>query len=299
MKTLCADLGGTRLKLAAVENGVVLENEVSPIDTNAGMESVLANLAERSRAMMSRHPGGEWRGIGIAFPGVLDERSRHVIYCSGKYAGADRIDLPKWAMDTLGLDMRLVNDARAAIIGEINYGSAMGETDAVMLIIGTGIGTAAVCQGKVYRGKHGMAGLLGGHFSIDFDNGRNCICGHTGCLEAYAGTWALKELSGDRTYDFARLERDYLAGDERAKRLFDIQAKALGAGAVSLVHAFDAETVIFSGGGSRFRAMIEAAQKYVLDHAWTPWGKVRFITAAHPEDSVVLGLYSLFVHHVC
>lgn len=145
MKTLCADLGGTRLKLAAVENGVVLENEVSPIETNSGMEKVLENLGARCRAMMARHPGGEWK----------------------------------------------------------------------------------------------------------------------------------------------------------AKRLFDIQAKALGAGAVSLLHAFDAETVIFSGGGSRFRALLDAAERYVNDHAWTPWGKVKFIVARHPEDSVVLGLYSLFVHHVC
>ena len=298
MKTLCADLGGTRLKLAAVENGVVLENEVSPIDTNAGMENVLANLAERSKAMMARHPG-EWKGLGVAFPGLLDEPTRHVIYCSGKYAGADKIDLPKWARETLGLDMKLINDARAAIIGEINYGSATGETDAVMLILGTGIGTAAVCQGKVYRGKHGMAGLLGGHFSIAYDNGRKCICGGSGCLEAYVSTWALKELAGDPSYDYQRFERDYLAGDEKAKKLFDIQSKALGAGAVSLVHAFDAETVIFSGGASRFAALVEAAEKYVLEHAWTPWGKVKFIIASHPEDSVVLGLHSLFVHHVC
>ena len=298
MKTLCADLGGTRLKLAAVENGVVLENEVSPIDTNAGMENVLANLAERSKAMMALHPG-EWKGLGVAFPGLLDEPTRHVIYCSGKYAGADKIDLPKWARETLGLDMKLINDARAAIIGEINYGSATGETDAVMLILGTGIGTAAVCQGKVYRGKHGMAGLLGGHFSIAYDNGRKCICGGSGCLEAYVSTWALKELAGDPSYDYQRFERDYLAGDEKAKKLFDIQSKALGAGAVSLVHAFDAETVIFSGGASRFTALVEAAEKYVLEHAWTPWGRVKFIVAQHPEDSVVLGLHSLFVHHVC
>ena len=298
MRTLCADLGGTRLKLAAVENGVVLENEVSPIDANAGMESVLSNLGIRCREMMARHPG-EWKGLGVAFPGLLDERTRHVIYCSGKYEGADKIDLPKWASETLGLEMKLINDARAAIIGEINYGSAAGETDAVMLILGTGIGTAAVCQGKVYRGKHGMAGLLGGHFSIAYDNGRKCICGGTGCLEAYVGTWALKELAEDETYDFRRLERDYLAGDEKAKRLFDIQTKALGAGAVSLVHAFDAETVIFSGGASHFSALVEAAEKYVLEHAWTPWGRLNFVVAEHPEDSVVLGLHSLFVHHVC
>ena len=56
--------------------------------------------------------------------------------------------------------------------------------------------------------------------------------------------------------------------------------------------------MIFSGGGSRFGALLESAEKYILDHAWTPWGKVKFIVAQHPEDSVVLGLYSLFVHHV-
>ena len=298
MKTLCADLGGTRLKLAVVENGVVLENEVSPIATNAGMDNVLANLAGRSKALMARHPGG-WRGLGLAFPGLIDEARRQVIYCSGKYAGADKVDLPKWAHETLGLDVKLINDARAAIIGEINYGSAAGETDAVMLILGTGIGTAAVCQGKVYRGKHGMAGLLGGHFSIAYDNGRKCICGGTGCLEAYAGTWALKELAEDPTYDFERLEKNYLANDDKAKRLFDIQTKALGAGAVSLIHAFDAETVIFSGGASRFSALLDAAERYVHEHAWTPWGAVKFVVAEHPEDSVVLGLHSLFVHHVC
>ena len=51
--------------------------------------------------------------------------------------------------------------------------------------------------------------------------------------------------------------------------------------------------------GARFRALLDAAERYVNDHAWTPWGKVKFIVERHPEDSVVLGLYSLFVHHVC
>ena len=290
-------MGGSRLKLAAVENGVVLENEVSPIDTNAGMTVILDDLAEHCKAMMARHPGG-WKGLGVAFPGILDEPTRHVIYCSGKYAGADKVDLPKWAHEALGLEFKLINDARAAILGEVNYGSAMGETDAVMLILGTGIGTAAVCQGKVYRGKHGLAGVLGGHFSIDFHGGRKCICGGSGCMEAYTGTWALKEMAGDPTFDFLRLEQKWKAGDKRAQELFTTVSEALGAGAISLVHAFDAETVIFSGGASRFRELIAAAESYVLEHAWTPWGKLKFITCAQPEDSVVLGLYSLFVPHV-
>ena len=293
MLTLCADMGGSRVKLAAVEDGKVLENDIFDVATNSGMENVLNDLEKHCQAMMSRYDH-KWKGIGVAFPGILDEKTCRVGYCSGKYAGADQVDLEKWAWSNLGLKLKLINDARAAMIGEVNYGSARGETDAVMLILGTGVGTAAVCQGKIYRGKHGTAGVLGGHFSIDFDGGRDCICGGSGCMEAYVGTWALKEMARDATYDFRRLEEEWLHGDAKATKLFHKIASALGAGAVSLIHAFDAETVIFSGGTSRFTALIDEAEKYILEHAWTPWGTVKFITAEHPEESVVLGLHSLF-----
>ena len=49
-----------------------------------------------------------------------------------------------------------------------------------------------------------------------------------------------------------------------------------------------------AGGVSRFAALIDAAQRYVHENAWTPWGKIRFLKAADPEASVTLGLHSLY-----
>ncbi len=233
-RTISADLGGSRVKLAVVEDGAVIENDVFPVP-EGGISATLAMLEERMSAMKSRHPG-EWVGIGLALPGIVDEDSGRVLSSNAKNEGVEKVDLVKWGREKMSLPCRVINDARAAFIGELNYGCAKGETNAVMLVMGTGIGTSAVCQGVIERGVHGTAGLLGGHFPIQFMNGRPCNCGGAGCMEAYVGTWALKEMAGDPSYDYKRLAEDYGKGDEKARELFKVVSTALGAGTLALVH---------------------------------------------------------------
>lgn len=291
VKALCADLGGSCVKLAVVEDGRILDSSMFAVGANTA--ETLVAVAEKGRELMS-HTGGAFAGLAVAAPGIVDEEDCRVVVCNGKYAGLEEIDLVAWAQREFSLDLRIVNDARAALMGELAYGCAKGETDAVIVILGTGVGTSAVSGGRIVRGRHFTHGLLGGHLPINFDGDRRCTCGAMNCLEAYVGSWALKEMAGDPAYDYRRLERDYAAGDEKAKRLFGVVSRALGAGAVALVHAFDPEAVIWSGGVSRFAALIDAAQRYVHENAWTPWGKIRFLKAADPEASVTLGLHSLF-----
>ena len=292
LKTLSVDMGGSRVKLATVENGAVAESEMFPVSPD-GFTGTLAELEKRISAARSRHPGG-WDGIGIALPGIIDEERGRVLSCNAKHAGVENVDIFAWAQERLSLPCRVINDARAALLGELDFGCAKGEQNAVMMILGTGVGTSAVCRGHVERGAHGTAGLLGGHFPIQFDGGRTCNCGGAGCLEAYVGTWALKEMAGDADYDYRRLAEDYAKGDEKAQRLFATVSTALGAGALALVHLYDAETVIWSGGASHFTPLLAAAQEHVWAHAWTPWGKVRFVVADNPEASALLGLHALF-----
>ena len=292
MKTISADMGGSRVKLAMVENGAIVENEIFPVSDD-GFVATLAELERRISVLRTRHPG-EWDGIGIALPGIIDEERGRVLSCNDKHAGVENVDIFAWARERLSLPCRVINDARAALLGELNFGCAKGEQNAVMMILGTGVGTSAVCRRHVERGVHGPAGLLGGHIPVQFDGGRKCNCGGEGCLEAYVGTWALKEMAGDEDYDYSRLASDYAGGDEKAKRLFATVSAALGAGALALVHLYDAETVIWSGGASHFAPLLDAAQEYVWAHSWTSWGKVRFVVAENPEASVVLGLHALF-----
>ena len=242
MKTISADMGGSRVKLATVENGAVVESEIFPVAPD-GFTGTLAELERRIASARGRHPSG-WDGIGIALPGIIDEDRCRVLSCNAKHAGVENVDIAAWAQEKLSLPCRVINDARVALLGELNFGCAKGEQNAVMMILGTGVGTSAVCRGHLERGAHGTAGLLGGHFPIQLDGGRKCNCGGEGCLEAYVGTWALKEMAGDVDYDYRRFAEDYAKGDEKAKRLFATISTALGAGALALVHLYYAETFI-------------------------------------------------------
>ena len=50
-----------------------------------------------------------------------------------------------------------------ALLGERYAGAARGYDDVVMITLGTGVGGAAMIEGKLLRGKHAQAGCLGGH----------------------------------------------------------------------------------------------------------------------------------------
>ncbi len=135
MKTISADMGGSRVKLAMVENGAIVENEIFPVSDD-GFVATLAELERRISVLRTRHPG-EWDGIGIALPGIIDEERCRVLSCNDKHAGVENVDIFAWAREKLSLPCRMINDARAALLGELNFGCAKGEQNAVMMILGT------------------------------------------------------------------------------------------------------------------------------------------------------------------
>ena len=120
MKTISADMGGSRVKLATVEDGTVIESEMFTVSPE-GFTDTLAELQRRISAMRARHPGG-WDGIGIALPGIIDEERGRVLSCNDKHAGVENVDIFAWAREKLSLPCRVINDARAALYGELNFG---------------------------------------------------------------------------------------------------------------------------------------------------------------------------------
>src|SRR5258708_8730344 len=85
------------------------------------------------------------------------------------------------------------NDARMALLGEHAAGAAQNCMDVVIVMLGTGVGSAVMIHGVLLRGAHFQAGCLGGHIPARF-HGRLCICGAIGCVEAEASTWALDAI---------------------------------------------------------------------------------------------------------
>ncbi len=135
----------------------------------------------------------------------------------------------------------------------------------VYLFVGTGVGGGIVSGGRLLEGCHNTAGELG-HITI-VSRGRRCHCSNHGCLEAYAGGWAIAEraqeaVSGDpeagqclltlagnvQEISAATVTQAYTDGDLLASCLVEETAQYLAAGVVSIINAFNPCLLVLGGG---------------------------------------------------
>jgi glucokinase len=307
MKALAIDFGGTHATCGVVEDRAILAHKV--IDTNRAksLRAVLPVIADTFRELVTSQSLAltDTSGVSVGFAAIVDSRTGKVISTNGKYDDAQEFDLPGWSRETLGLPLRIENDARMALLGEFYAGAARGFTDVVMMTLGTGIGGVAMIDGKLLRGKHSQAGCLGGHIPVLF-TGRQCTCGAIGCAEAEASGWSLplvvkdwpsvsqSALSKYADVGFKELFEEASRGDKVAVAIRDRCLNIWAVDAVGLVHAYDPEIIVIGGGVMKSAHLIVPyVESYVQKHSWTPWGKVQVRAAELGNNAALLGAVPL------
>lgn len=283
------DLGGTRVKLGLITEGRVVARRVIP--ASAGLEASLSVIRGEVDGLLygNQVSRASLRGIGLAFAGLVDFSAQRILSTNKKYDDAPGVDLPGWVRQHWGVPFFMDNDARMAAVGEWKYGAGRDTEDLVVMTIGTGIGTAAIIEGRLLRGRHFQAGCLGGHISVQYE-GRPCTCGNKGCLEAYGSTWSLAGRVGGIA-DFEGLFAAAESGNAEALRVRQDCYDVWSAGVVNLIHAYDPEVVVLGGGAlSRANEILPYVTEKVDRHAWTPWGNVSIRATQLHGDAAVLGV---------
>ncbi|MGA7294266.1 MAG: ROK family protein [Terriglobales bacterium] len=306
------DLGGSHATIAIVDGNKLLASHEVPLDSAQELRPSLAIFARAIRALLAelQIDSAECEGIALGFCGLVDARTGRVVSTNKKYEDAPSIDFTEWSNHEFGLRFGIENDARMALLGERHAGAARGCDDLVMITLGTGIGGAAMIEGKLLRGKHAQAGCLGGHLPAKV-GGRVCTCGAIGCLEAEASGWALplmaREWNGfatsglaeSREINFQTLFELAGAGDRVAGEIREYCLNVWASAAVGLIHAYDPERIVMGGGVMRSAGFIlPYIQTYVNTHAWTPWGKVQVVAAQLGNDAGLFGALPLLAGNV-
>jgi glucokinase len=206
----------------------------------------------------------------------------------------------------------ITNDVRAATFGEWRRGAGQGVNDLVCLFIGTGIGGGIVSGGQLLEGCRNSAGELG-HLTIVKD-GRRCRCHNRGCLEAYAGGWAIAERAqeairadpkaGRRLVSLAEtipqisaatVSRASQDGDSLSIRLMAETVQYLVAGIVSIANIFNPCLLVLGGSVTLgLTAYLAAIKSAVQENALPSAGKsLNIVTAALGDKAGVIGAASL------
>ncbi len=302
MTSLAVDFGGTRIKLGVIQAGRAVAVEVIPADSAEPLSARLEDVAQALENLCAARAlkCSDCAGVAFAYPSIVDTREARILDHFGKFGDARELDLRQWSRERLGLPLAIENDARMALIGEWQYGAGRGSDNCVMITLGTGVGVAAVLEGKVVRGAHGQAAILGGHTTIEL-YGPACVCGNVGCVELAASTTGIERLArqredfagrmlaGESVVDYAAIFRCAEAGDACAIALREHSLAVWSALAVNLIHVFDPDRIILGGGVMRSEKFIlPAVRGHVARHAHTPWGRVQVVASELGDQAALV-----------
>jgi len=301
--TIAVDLGGTIVKIGLLKDGQLIDRSEIVAQSASGLRAQLPDL-ERAidHILLSNQlQRKEILGIGFSFAGLVDSSKNRILSTNQKYDDGPDIDLVEWARLKWNCPLFAENDARMALLGEWQYGAGKDCSDLVMVTLGTGIGSAVLINGQLLKGKHFQAGNLGGHFVVNHQ-GSLCTCGNIGCVESEASTWRLPSLlkehpefskSGirnEKVLDFKALFQHAQNNDRVAKEVLEHCLSAWAGGIITMIHAFDPEIMILSGGIMKSSSiLLPALQENVNQLAWTPWGKVKLVEAQFPDSAALYG----------
>src|SRR6202050_3288880 len=252
------DLGGTKLAAAIVDDkGQVSKQTILAVDTSSSLAPV--NQIVRVTRELIRAKGAKRTisGMGVAVPGLV---RRDGTVWAPNLRGWKRMALAQRLKRALGLPVIVESDRNAAVLGESWCGGARGKSDAIVLMLGTGIGAGILSGGHLVRGAHELSGCAG-WMGVTDEPGREGQ--RLGQLESLAAGPAiaraakkelargkgglLKEISADRidAYKVAEAAR---RGDIVGIEVYLKVGRLLGYGVANLVSLFDPEIVVMGGG---------------------------------------------------
>ena len=252
------DIGGTNIKAGIVDGAgnIICESSI-PTGADRPQDIVLQDILSAIKNLIedSKLDSKEIKAVGLGSPGAIDTENGIVI--RNYNLGWKDFHICEKISAALKIPAKLANDADAAALGEVVAGSAKGASSALIITLGTGVGSGVVINEKIFPGEFG-------HMVIAY-NGRQCTCGRKGCFEAYSSATGLINMTKEAIErnpngilaDVAKSEGEVSGvtvfnaadkGDKEAEKVIDEYLEYLACGLANLINGLLPEVVSLGGG---------------------------------------------------
>ncbi|WP_204007615.1 ROK family protein [Virgisporangium aurantiacum] len=220
-------------------------------------------MAAQMETLISDHRSPTIWGIGLGMPAPVDVttgRSRDPVIAGAKGIRWPRtFDIRRWFIDRMKVPVWVDSVSNLAALGAASEPEA--PADLVFVRLGNGVGSGIVSNGGLHRGADSLAGEIT-HIVVSDDARRLCLCGRSGCVDAFAGSWAIeaearRAVAQGRSPFLAARAEDGLglavvvagaeSGDIACAEIVHSAAEALGRGLATVVTWFNPRRVVVAG----------------------------------------------------
>ncbi len=303
------DIGGTNTVFGIVDKmGNLIFKGTIPTNAIEPATKLFERLFEKFNKVFDGY-SSEYKIVGIGM-GAPDANYYTGLIENPPNLNWGYVDVASTMKKYYDIPFALTNDANAAAVGEMEFGSARGMKNFIEITLGTGLGSGIVIDGKMLYGHSGAAGELG-HINIVKD-GRKCACGNKGCLETYVSATGIKrtvfemlatsrdesilrdisfnKLTAKDIYDAAK------SGDKVAISAFKYTGKLFGEALSDAVAILSPQAIVIFGGlaqaGELLLAPTRKSMENNLLHSYK--GKIKLIQSGLSESDVaILGASAL------
>jgi glucokinase len=302
---LAVDLGGTKLALAlATREGKLVRRKSVSVDTRSALSPVNQIVALSRELTGGSEIQRNISAVGVAVPGLV---RRNGTVWAPNLKGWQKMALGRRLRTALGVPVLVESDRNAAVLGETWRGSARGKEDAIVLMLGTGIGAGILSGGRLVRGAHELSGCVGWMVVTD---GYDREAQRVGQLESLAAGPAIamaakKELARGigglleeipaesiNAYEVAEAAK---RGDILSIEVYLEAGRMLGFAVANLVSLIDPEVVVIGGGLAKASDLfLDALRKGMKERTQPISGtKVRVVASRLGGDANLLGMARL------
>lgn len=269
------DIGGTNVRVALVDETGIVDIVREPCKSDRTEKEILNHILELIRKMIHNN---DVEGIGIGVPSAIDIE-RGIIYNVSNIPAWKEVHIKEYFEKELGIPVFVNNDANCFALGEKYYGKAKGFDNVLGVILGTGVGSGVIINGKLYLGSNTCAGEIG------------CLPYLDSIYEHYCSSRYFVNHHNTTGLDAYNAAKN---SDEKALEIWRRFGEHVGDLVSMILYTYDPDAIIFGGSVSKSYELFAPSMYKRLERFLFPKAIQKLTIAASTEDEInILGAASL------